>query len=185
MTMQKNSSSRTNSSNFSFGCPILRAVLSRVGWERALPLLCVLFVATILLHGQSQDPGKDFGKYDKWKKHVSTSESARQNPRANNPQAAAAGAQIFSEDCARCHGRDAAGHRGKPTLRGPDVISATDGQLFWIIKNGNLAQNMPAFPQIPDAERWQIVAYLRSLTPLTTTTAKPAAAAEPGSAPKP
>jgi mono/diheme cytochrome c family protein len=143
----------------------------------ALFLSATLHALTATCAGQSEAPGKDFDRYDKWKKHVSADERQRPNSLAADPQSAAAGAKLFSQSCARCHGNDAAGHRGKPSLRGPDVISSSDGEIFWILKNGDLPHNMPAFPQMPDAERWQIVTYLRSLPPLTTNSPKPSAGA--------
>ena len=39
--------------------------------------------------------------------------------------------------------------------------SDTDGELFWKITNGRGA--MPAWRQLPETERWQIVNYIRTL----------------------
>jgi hypothetical protein len=41
------------------------------------------------------------------------------------------------------------------------VAAATDGELFWLLKNGY--HGMPRWTRLPEAERWQIVGYLRSL----------------------
>ena len=43
----------------------------------------------------------------------------------------------------------------------PVVQSDTDGELFWKITNGRGA--MPAWKQLPETERWQIVNYIRTL----------------------
>ena len=37
----------------------------------------------------------------------------------------------------------------------------SDGQLFWIIRNGSQGTGMPAFKDLKDREIWQIVHYLR------------------------
>jgi mono/diheme cytochrome c family protein len=43
----------------------------------------------------------------------------------------------------------------------PAVQRDTDGELFWKITNGRGA--MPAWKQLPETERWQIVNYIRTL----------------------
>lgn len=37
----------------------------------------------------------------------------------------------------------------------------SDGQLFWIIRNGSPGTGMPAFKNLDDRQIWQIVHYLR------------------------
>jgi hypothetical protein len=39
----------------------------------------------------------------------------------------------------------------------------TDGQMYWIIKNGSQGTGMPAFADLPDDVIWKIVHYIRSL----------------------
>ncbi len=40
----------------------------------------------------------------------------------------------------------------------------SDGQLFWIIRNGSPGTGMPAFKNLKDREIWQIVHYLRKFS---------------------
>ena len=40
----------------------------------------------------------------------------------------------------------------------------SDGQLFWIIRNGSPGTGMPAFKDLSDKEIWLIVHYLRKLS---------------------
>ncbi len=40
----------------------------------------------------------------------------------------------------------------------------SDGQLFWIIRNGSPGTGMPAFKNLKDKEIWQIVHYLRKFS---------------------
>jgi hypothetical protein len=48
-------------------------------------------------------------------------------------------------------------------LRSARIAGATDGDLFWILKNGEPFRGMPSWARLPEGQRWQIVAYLRSL----------------------
>lgn len=40
-----------------------------------------------------------------------------------------------------------------------------DGQLFWIIRNGSAGTGMMAYPTLTDEQIWELVLYVRSLTP--------------------
>ena len=85
------------------------------------------------------------------------------NPYANRPEAAQAGAKLFRQHCAACHGADARGHASAPSLRSAAVQSLPDPALFSFITNGVLRQGMPSWSRLPDERRWQLIAYLRSL----------------------
>ncbi len=39
----------------------------------------------------------------------------------------------------------------------------SDGQMYWIIKNGSKGTGMPAYADLPDEVVWKIVLYIRSL----------------------
>jgi Cytochrome C oxidase, cbb3-type, subunit III len=39
----------------------------------------------------------------------------------------------------------------------------SDGQLFWVIKNGSAGTGMMSFAGLPDDQVWQLIAYIRSL----------------------
>jgi len=39
----------------------------------------------------------------------------------------------------------------------------SDGQLFWIIKNGSPGTGMMPFVGLPDEQVWQMIHYVRSL----------------------
>jgi hypothetical protein len=53
----------------------------------------------------------------------------------------------------------------KPTLRSDRVQHATGGEMFWLLKNGNLAHGMPTWSALPEPSRWQIITYIKSLGP--------------------
>ena len=97
-----------------------------------------------------------------WLKRVPAAERARANPYAGQTDAIAAGARLFADHCSRCHGADLMGRHGKPSLLTPVVAGATDGELFWLLRNGDLRHGMPSWSGLPEPERWQIVAFLKS-----------------------
>ena len=99
----------------------------------------------------------------KWLHRVPDEDRARTNPYAGQPQAAAAGKVIFGENCAKCHGSDANGLHNRPSLRSERIRHATDGDLAWMLKNGNPYKGMPPWSSLPEQQRWQIIAYLRTL----------------------
>jgi mono/diheme cytochrome c family protein len=98
-----------------------------------------------------------------WLSKVPQNERARVNPYANKPEAAAAGRVLFDDHCAKCHGENALGRHGRPSLRSDEVRTATDGELFWLLRNGSAWKGMPSWSSLPEPERWQIIAYFRSL----------------------
>ena len=98
-----------------------------------------------------------------WLKHVPPADRTRKNPYAGQADAIAAGALVFEDHCAKCHGKDAEGRGKKPSLRSARVQGATDGEIFWLLYNGNLAKGMPTWNKLPEETRWQVIAYVKSL----------------------
>ena len=96
--------------------------------------------------------------------HIPAKDHARANPLAAQPEAIAAGARIYTDHCAECHRPDARGDGHKrPSLRSEILRSATDGDLEWFLRQGDLAHGMPSWSSLPTQQRWQLVAYLRSI----------------------
>jgi mono/diheme cytochrome c family protein len=122
--------------------------------RRTLGLLCLLFGATILLCAAASSH---------WDR-VPSKDHARANPLGSNPDSVAAGALIYKDHCEQCHKSDAMGdgHK-KPSLRTASVRSATDGDLAWFLRQGDLGHGMPSWSSLPEAQRWQLIAYLRSI----------------------
>ena len=102
-----------------------------------------------------------------WLHRVSAKDHARVNPLTTTPaareKAVKAGAQIYSNECAKCHGADGDGLHKRPRIVSTRVSDASDGDLFWLMANGVPWRGMPAWIMYPEAQRWQVVAYLRSL----------------------
>jgi mono/diheme cytochrome c family protein len=93
-----------------------------------------------------------------------------------DPARAARGMEHYGENCLPCHGAPgvkamemAEGMNPKPPdLDGPHTQGFSDGQLFWIVKNGIRASGMPAFGvNHQDPEIQDIVAFVRHLPSLT------------------
>lgn len=97
---------------------------------------------------------------------IPPADHARQNPHAGKPESAAAGAILYRDHCQKCHQADAEGDgKKKPSLRTASVGAATDGDLEWFLRQGDLRHGMPSWAGLPQAQRWEIIAYLRSLPP--------------------
>jgi mono/diheme cytochrome c family protein len=126
--------------------------------HRSAPVL-LIFALAGLLFAEAGD--------GQWLRKVPAKDRGRPNPFASDPDGPAAGAKIFAEHCASCHGEDAAGKvQGKhvrPNLHADRIKTATPGELFWLLTNGSLKNGMPSWSRLPEAQRWQLITYLKSL----------------------
>ena len=110
-----------------------------------------------------------------WLKHVPDADRTRVNPYARQADAATAGQRLFEDHCAKCHGADGLGRGKRPSLRSDRVQHATDGEIFWLLKNGNLPKGMPTWAALPEPMRWQIITFVKSLGPTAGDAGVPAA----------
>ncbi|MGD1079394.1 MAG: cytochrome c [Candidatus Sulfotelmatobacter sp.] len=97
---------------------------------------------------------------------------ARRNPLQADPNAVAAGGKLFALHCAECHGDLAEGGKKAPSLLAPEVQQATPGALFWLLTNGVVRRGMPVWSKLPEPQRWQLVSFIKSLTPAAQSGAK-------------
>ncbi|RMH02756.1 MAG: hypothetical protein D6704_13640 [Nitrospirae bacterium] len=88
-----------------------------------------------------------------------------------------AGKRLFLETakplaCKQCHGEkgDGQGPLGAALVPPPrnftcgkTMNTISDGQMFWIIKNGSPGTGMMAFTALSDKEVWQLIQYIRTL----------------------
>ena len=80
------------------------------------------------------------------------------------------GAALFDAECASCHGRRATGGLGPDLTRGTFRIAVDDDALFRVIASGIPGSRMPGALGRHSAEDvWQLVGYVRSLSPSTGT----------------
>lgn len=122
--------------------------------RRAPALCCLVISGALLLCAASSS---------RWS-HVPAKDHARPNPLAARPESVSAGALIYKSHCEECHMADAMGDgRKKPALRTERIKSATDGDLEWFLRQGDLGHGMPSWSSLPQDQRWQLVAYLRSI----------------------
>jgi cbb3-type cytochrome c oxidase subunit III len=94
------------------------------------------------------------------------------NPQASTPESIAAGKQLYTRNCAACHGINATGGTGNDIAPpSPDLTDAewmhgeTEGEIFYVIKNGIPPDlNMPAWGErLKDPDIWNLVTYVKSL----------------------
>jgi mono/diheme cytochrome c family protein len=97
--------------------------------------------------------------------------AAVKNPVASSPESVAAGRQIYTRLCARCHGPSGkgdgggAGAAGQPADLTDDVwdFGASDGEIFSVIHDGTSADMEPYAERISDTDIWRLVNYIRSI----------------------
>lgn len=97
-----------------------------------------------------------------WQNQVPESARHRENPMDADANAIAAGAKLFRQNCASCHGENAEGKSKHPSLRSDRIRNATPGELEWLLRNGSLKNGMPSWSRLPEPERWQLVSFLKS-----------------------
>jgi mono/diheme cytochrome c family protein len=128
---------------------------------RSWPFLCA--PAAVLLLAASNGA---------WLKRVPAADHTRVNPLAGHSDAVAAGSTLYQDNCAKCHGVDGNGRGSRPSLHSARIAAATDGDLFWLLTRGQPFRGMPAWARLSEDQRWQIVAYLRTIQPPANTDAK-------------
>jgi mono/diheme cytochrome c family protein len=83
----------------------------------------------------------------------------------------------WADHCATCHANNGSGdsmmgrlmYPKPPDMRRPETQHASDGELYYTIKNGVRLSGMPAFgePGDEDADSWKLVCFIRRLPALT------------------
>ncbi len=94
------------------------------------------------------------------------------NPLPERDEVASQGQQVFLESCALCHGADGRAqtdigrHMDPPAmdLHSPHVQHWSDGELFWIIRNGVRLTGMPSWQSsISDNDTWKLARFIHNL----------------------
>jgi mono/diheme cytochrome c family protein/small nuclear ribonucleoprotein (snRNP)-like protein len=82
----------------------------------------------------------------------------------DDPASVARGKQVFSVNCAFCHGSDGRGGEGGPNLlRSPMVLNDQKGEIIAaVVLNGRVEKGMPKF-NLPRDSITDIAAYLHSI----------------------
>jgi len=100
--------------------------------------------------------------------------AAAKNPWMATPDNLKEARDVFMDRCATCHGTDGSGHSlvGRnlypkaPDLRAPETQKLTDGQIYYIIRNGVRLTGMPAWSdanRASDESAWKLVLFVRDL----------------------
>ena len=120
----------------------------------------VLFMLTVLMFAVLA-----FGVADgSWLRHVPAKDHERKNPYEGQAEAVAAGRLIYEDHCSKCHGENAEGTKKRPSLRSARVQQeATEGDLHWLLVNGNMGRGMPSWSKLGDPQIWQVISYLKTL----------------------
>ncbi len=76
----------------------------------------------------------------------------------------AAGSTIFLNLCSSCHGPDGNGSQVAPALVGREFKHGdSDWAVYRTIRDGVATTAMPATPDLSETQRWQVIAFVRSL----------------------
>jgi thiosulfate dehydrogenase len=102
-----------------------------------------------------------------------------QNPLQANDVNELAGAKLFGQNCAVCHG-DSSGrptviafgmYQRAPTFGRRGLTHEPDAETYWKITHGIRLTGMPSFVKtLDDTQRWQIATFLKHMDTLTTAT---------------
>jgi mono/diheme cytochrome c family protein len=74
-----------------------------------------------------------------------------------------AGAKLYAQHCASCHGANADGGARAPSLHRQAVQEMPDAGLVRFLTDGDLPKGMPSWSRLPEERRWQLARYIKSL----------------------
>ena len=105
---------------------------------------------------------------------------AVKNHYSGQAQAIKDGREIYARRCSNCHGATGGGTGEIPPLAQGPAQAAPDGAIFWYITRGDIANGMPSWAGLPEKQRWEVIAYVKSLNgaQLKAAPAAPVAAAK-------
>lgn len=131
-------------------------------------LLIVALSSTVML-AQTKPKGKE------WK--VPDADAKKKSAIKADDAAIKAGKDIWVKECKSCHGSKGLGDGAKAEkidiscgdFSSAEVQNLSDGALYWKTTEGR--KPMPSFgDKLSDTERWQVVAFIRTLKKGTATT---------------
>ena len=141
---------------------MIRSAMIRRAAMLLAAVLMVGIAAAQTTNSEAQNPAKSV--YAELAKAPAKA-AGRRNPLEADPEAVAAGAKLFEQHCAECHGANADGGKKGPSLRAEEVQQSMPGTLFWLLTNGVVRKGMPVWSRLPEPQRWQLVSYIKSLGP--------------------
>ncbi len=90
-------------------------------------------------------------------------QSPKVAPQSESQGMVKAGQQLFQQDCAFCHGKDAAGGETGPDLTTSSLVAGDvhGDKIAMVVRQGRPTKGMPAFP-LPDPDINSIVAFIHN-----------------------
>jgi len=142
---------------------------------RGTMLVMVLFVGLVTVWTPAQEPVAETEQTESARTAVPlvipAKDKARRNPLQPTDENLERGIQLYSSQCAMCHGVKGAGDGGlagtlkiaMPDLQDPARQKLrTDGELFYILTQGH--GRMPAEGErLPEEYRWSMILAIRSM----------------------
>ena len=143
------------------------SVSARVFAKTSLILVALLFFVFTVWGQKEQAPGKAPAPEYK----IPPEAAAKENPVKPTEESLAKGKKLYGYDCAMCHGKNGDGTgdmasdmKNIPDFTKPDTLKKrTDGELFYVIRNGKGTDMPPEGDRAKDADIWNMVNYVRSL----------------------
>ena len=147
-----------------------------------IALLGVLGVVLMVRHGFSarDEPTAVEAFVARRLRHLAVPRSARamQNPVSLTEEVLAEARAHFADHCALCHGNDGTGqtkigqnlYPKAPDMSSSGTQSLSDGEMFYVIKQGIRLTGMPAWGEDTpedDRESWKLVHFIRTLPNIT------------------
>lgn len=151
---------------------------ARVGVALLVVALGVVAVTQFVRHGFSahEEPWAVEAFVARHLRNLAIPAGAReqQNPVPPTPEVLAEARAHFADHCAICHANDGSGNTTfgqnlyppPPDLRKAHTQSLSDGEIFYIIRNGVRFTGMPAFgvgDPADDTDSWKLVRFIRHL----------------------
>ena len=169
----------------------MKAWAGRIAAAAIVLILLAWAAYAVVLPGLSiarQEPSSAEVQVATWLLHQSVPRAAKAaaNPLGRHPDPAAitAGRALFRAKCEACHAYDGGGRTelGAGEFPRPPVLrraapGMSDGEIFYHIRNGIRNTAMPAW-NLPDAQVWQLVSYIRRLPTVASLEPEPTAAGQ-------
>jgi len=131
----------------------------------AIPAICTVLVVAGAGDRAQTRPGTGF--------NLPPDAADTKNPLTVDDKVLAAGKQVFSDKCQKCHGEKGLGdgpdadpdHAEEMNLTNPKRADRNpDGVVFYKVSNGRRSPKMPAFKEeLSKDQIWSVVSYVQTL----------------------
>jgi mono/diheme cytochrome c family protein len=160
---------------------LLKAVL----WIQLVVVVAAIAYGAILIRrgfNTKKEPSRIETVMARAVRHIAVPKADREeeNPwkDSGTPEVLKDAREHFADHCAQCHANDGSGkiemgqslYPKAPDMRLAATQNLTDGELYYIIRNGVPLTGMPAWGEpntVQDDDSWQLVLFIRHLPHLT------------------